>query len=159
MISLEEIKNLILKGKTLEEILEKFDWKEFEATVFEIFVANNFFVKKNFRFKTKQKYELDIVATKGNFVVCADCKDWSSGRYKKTALRYSVEKQEKRIEELKKFLRNNLIAKKMLKIGSKPVFVSLIISLLQEDIVIEGKTVIVPVEKLNTFLVELETHV
>lgn len=158
MISLEEIKDLILQGKTLEEILSNFNWKEFEDTVSQIFAVNDFFVKKNFRFKTKRRYEIDLIATKRNFVICVDCKNWSSGRYKKTALRHVAKVQEERIEELKKFLKKNLIAKNLLKISPTPIFISLIISLLQEDILIEGKTIVVPVWKLNNFLVEMENY-
>jgi Holliday junction resolvase-like predicted endonuclease len=147
-----------LEKKPLEEVLSKLDWKEFEKFVAEIFRENNFHVKTNFRFKTKRRYEIDLIATRGNFVICADCKDWSSGRHKKTALRYAAKEQEERIKEFKRFLKKNPIAKGLLKISQTPHFVPLIISLLQEDLLIEGKTIVSPVWKLNNFLVELESY-
>ena len=157
-MELEKIRKDILSGKSIEEILEKFNWKEFEEIISEIFIDNDFIVRKNFRFKTNKRFEIDIIATKGNLILCVDCKEWSKGRYKKTGLKYSAENQERRIREFKKFLKKNLIAKNLLKIDLKLKFYSLIVTLLEEDLIVEGKTFFVPAWKLNSFLVELEQY-
>jgi Holliday junction resolvase len=153
MINLEE---LIDSKKSIEEILEKFDWKDFERTVSEIFERNDFRIKNDFRFKTRNRHQIDVVAIKENKVFCVDCKQWGRGRYKKYGLKKATKEQEKRVEEFKKFLKKNLIAQKMLKIGLNNKFYSLIVTLLQEDMIKENKTFVVPVWKLNSFLVELE---
>jgi len=153
MINLEE---LIDSKKSIEEILEKFDWKDFERTVSEIFERNDFRIKNDFRFKTRNRHQIDVVAIKENKVFCVDCKQWGGGRYKKYGLKKAVKEQEKRLEELKNFLKKNLIAQKMLKINLNDKFYSLIVTLLQEDMIKENKTFVVPVWKLNSFLVELE---
>lgn len=156
-MELEKIRKDLLKGKTIEEILEKFDWKEFEKTVAEIFESNNFEVKQNFIFKTKRKYQLDILAKKERIVLCVDCKEWGKGRYKKTGLRYAAKNQEERINQLIKFLKKNLIAKQMLKINlRKQKFYPLVVTLLEEDLLKENETFFVPVWKLNSFLLDIE---
>lgn len=158
MIDLERIKNLIKSGKNIEDIIEKFDWREFEQIIMEIFENNNFRVRKNFRFKTRRRYEIDILAIKRNKVLCVDCKEWGRGRYKKTGLKHAIEKQEERVKELKKFLKNNPIAQNKLKINMNYEFHPLIVTWLQEDLIKENDTLIVPVWKLNSFLLELEKY-
>lgn len=155
-MELEKIRKDLLGGKTVEEILEKFDWKEFEKTVAEIFERNDFNTKNNFRFKTRNRYQIDIVAIRQNKVFCVDCKQWGRGRYKKSGLKQAVKEQEKRVKELKRFLKKNLIAQKILKIDLDYTFCSLIVTLLEEDLLKENETFVVPVWKLNSFLLDME---
>lgn len=157
-MELKKIRKDILSGKPIEEILKKFNWKEFEEFVAEIFRENDFRVKQSFRFKTKRKYEIDIVTIKQNIVLCVDCKEWSKGRYKKSGLKNSAKNQEKRVKEFKNFLKKNLIIQNLLKIDLKSKFYSLIVTLLEEGLVIEGHTFFVPIWKLNSFLLEAEEY-
>lgn len=159
MIDLEQIKKLILQGNTVEDILSKFDWKKFEQTISEIFTSNDFNVWKNYRFKTERRFEIDVVASKGDIIFCVDCKSWSGGRYKKTGLKYAVREQEKRVKEFKKFLKKNLIAQDILKIKPTYTIRPLIVTLLEEDLVSENNTFVVPAWKLNTFLLELNNYI
>lgn len=85
----------------IEDTIEEFDWKDFEEIVADIFTDNNFKVKQNFRFKTKRRYEIDVLAIKDNVVLCADCKQWGKRRYKKTSLKYYVREQERRVKDKK----------------------------------------------------------
>ncbi len=41
-MELEEIRNNVLAGKNIEDILKKFDWKKFEKIVAGIFENNDF---------------------------------------------------------------------------------------------------------------------
>lgn len=158
-MELEEIRKDILAGKTIEEVVEKIDWKDFEELSKKIFEENNFRVRKNFRFKTSRRYEIDILALNPRYVFCVDCKQWGRRRDKTSGLKIATEKQEERINELKKFLRNNLIAKRMMKIEmKKQKFHSIIVTWLQEDLAKDNETLIVPVWKLNSFLVEIEKY-
>lgn len=158
MMELEKIRKNILSGKPIEEIIKNFNWKEFENFIAEIFRENNFEVIQNFRFKTKRKYEIDIVAARQNIVFCVDCKEWNKGRYKKTGLKYSAKNQEKRVKELKNFLKKNPDIQIFLKVNLKFEFYSLIVTLFEEDLFIEGNTFFVPVWKLNNFLLEAERY-
>ncbi len=150
-MKLEEIKKDILKGKTIEEILERIEWKEFENVVKEIFEVHEFKVMKNFRFKTDRKYEIDLVAKRNSLVLCIDCKKWRGGRYKTSDLKKAIKEQEKRTEEFKKFLKNSFF-------DEKPKIKPLIVTLLEEDILRKNKTWVVPIGKLNSFLLELEKY-
>jgi Holliday junction resolvase len=156
-MGLEEIRKDLLKGKTIEEVLEKFDWRGFERTVAEIFESNDFEVKQNFTFKTKRRYQIDVLARRERIVLCVDCKEWGKGRYKKTGLKYAANSQEERVNQLIKFLKKNLIAKQMLGIDlRKQKFYPLIVTLLEEGLLKESETFVVPVWKLNSFLLDIE---
>ncbi|MEM5794056.1 MAG: restriction endonuclease [Candidatus Aenigmatarchaeota archaeon] len=147
-----------IKTKNLEEELRSLDWKNFEKVVQEIFEANGFRVKRNFRFKTKKRYEIDIIAIKDNFNFCVDCKRLGKGRYKKSEIVKAIKKQEERNKELKKFLKTNLLAKDSLKIISEK-FYPMLVTLFEEEIVKENETFVVPIWKLNSFLNEVENYI
>lgn len=158
MINLEEIRRRIISGEELEEILEKIDWKEFEEFVAHILEHHDFSPIIHFRFKTKRFYEIDILAVKKDIILAIDCKKWSRGRYKKTGLKYAVDSQEERVEELKKYLKNNKLLASKLGI-EKPRFLSLIITWFEEDMLKFSNTLIVPVWKLNNFLLSISDYV
>jgi len=158
MINLEGIKDKISKGQEIEEVLKKFNWKEFEGFIAEIFRDNGFAVKQNFRFKTKNRYEIDLLAINKRVAFCVDCKEWNQGRYKKTGLKYAAKNQEKRLEELRKFLKKNPIATGMLNVDANPNFYPLIVTLFEEDLTKENNTIIVPAWKLNGFLLEMDNY-
>jgi len=151
---LEEVK----REKNVEEELKNLDWKGFEKAVQEIFELNEFKVKRNFRFKTKRRYEIDLIAIKDRFNFCVDCKRFGKGRYKKSEILKAIKKQEERNKELKKFLRSNMIAKESLKIKSMK-FYPLIVTLFEEEVIKENQTFVVPVWKLNSFLNEVENYI
>ena len=152
-IDLKNIQKKLESGRTIEEIIADFDWKEFEGLVAEIFVANGFYVRRNLRFKTTRRYEIDVLAVRGDVVFAVDCKEWSRGRYKDSGLRAAVESHEERANHLKKFLKNNLIARKSLKIDvAKQEVMPIVVTWLQEGIERHSESMIVPVWKLNSFL-------
>lgn len=153
MIDLERIKNQILQGKEMENVLSKINWREFENFIAEIFRKHRFSVNQSFRFKTKGRHEIDILAMKGDIALAIDCKHWSAGRHKGSALDRAVKEQEDRIEELKRFIKNNAIVEKMLKV-EKTKFYSLIVTLMEEELVRVSNSFIVPAWKLNSFLLE-----
>jgi len=157
-MELEQIRKHILSGKPIEDIIKKFDWHEFELLVAEIFKNNNFLVKHNFRFKAKRRHEIDVVAINGNIVLCADCKEWSKGRYKKSGLLSAVEKQEERVKQFENFLRKNVIARQTLKLDSNYKIYPALVTWLQEDLIKESNTFVIPVWKLNSFLVEIYNY-
>lgn len=157
--NLEKISLKSLEHKNIEDILEKCDWKSFENVVKEIFQENGFHTKQNFRFKTKKRYEIDVIAVRNSRIFCIDCKWWGRGRYKKTGLKNAIKSQEIRTKELQKFLKGNPIAKSILKIHSRYPVYPLIVTLHEEDMIKEGNTFVVPVWKLNKFATEIEQYI
>ncbi|MGC9058804.1 MAG: restriction endonuclease [Candidatus Aenigmatarchaeota archaeon] len=141
-MKLEEIEQLIKSGKTLEEILKLIDWKEFEEKVEEIFKIHGFKTIRNFRFKTKKRYEIDLVAEKDYVIFAVDCKKWSRGRYKISELKKFAVKQKERALELKNFFKTE-----------KDV-IPLILTLYDEGINEFEGTLIIPSFKLNNFLLQ-----
>lgn len=151
MVDLLRLERQILRGKGIEDALEKFDWKDFEQTVGDIFRQNDFRVSSNFRFKTKRRYENDLIAARGSLVFCVDCKRWAGGREKRWGIAKAAKEQQKRTEELRKFMKPNLIAKSLMRIPDGD-FVPMIVTLHEESVLKEGETFVVPVKKLNTFI-------
>ena len=141
MINLDELKTSVMKGEEMETVMGKVSWQEFEIFVAEIFKENGFDVFQNFRFKGNRRYEIDILSVKNNLVLATDCKQWDRGRYKKSAIKNAVEKQIERAEELKNIL-----------IGENLSIVPLVITLFDEDIIQYKDVWIIPVWKLNEFL-------
>jgi len=158
IVELEKIRKNMLSGKTIEEILESFPWKEFEKIVSDIFEINSFRIYRNFRFKTSRRYEIDLIAMKGNKIIYIDCKEWGRGRHKKSGLKNAADKQKQRVKEFIKFLRRNPIAKTKFRINKKYQCHPLIITLFQEEIVKKDDVFIVPIWKLNSFLNEMEKY-
>ena len=155
MIDLEKIKNKVLKGTPVEDLLEKFNWKEFEEAVAEIFSENGLYAKRNVRFKTDRRFEIDIVASKPRKVFCVDCKEWSRGRNKKSGITHAAELQKERTLQFEKFLSKNIIARNKLRILEQSKFYRfypILVTLFEEDLKDEGGVVVVPVWKLNSFL-------
>lgn len=164
MIDLEKIKIQILEGTSIEKILSRFDWSGFEEAVAEIFLVNGFNIKRNFRFKTKQRYEIDIIAYRAGKIICVDCKGWRGGRNKKSNILKAAEKQKERVKQLKNFVSKNPIVQSSLKISeTHQTYIPMIVTLLEEDLkkndsisdgsgVLVSGIVIVPVWKLNSFL-------
>ena len=137
-----------IKKEGIEEALEELSWCEFEEVVKEVFEANEYKCKLRFRFKEKKIYEIDVLAQKNDEFFCIDCKFWKKGWKKESGLKRACRLQEERAEALKRILET----KKLKKVKVYP----LIVTLFPEGIKSIGKTFIVPIFSLNTFLNELE---
>jgi Holliday junction resolvase-like predicted endonuclease len=157
MLELKKIKNS--DEKEIEERIKKYSWKDFEKIVADVFITNDFWVKRNLVFKTKRRYEIDIIAKRLNVMFCVDCKSWNRGRYKRSGLAKAAILQEERIREMKKFLSKNLVLKDKLKLDEKMKVIPLIVTLFEEDLVKYSKTIFVPFWKLNSFLQKLEYYI
>lgn len=157
MITLDQIKQRVLQGEEIEKIVGEIDWKEFEELVSKILKKHDFETHHNFRFKTKRRYEIDIVAVKKKILLAIDCKQWGRGRYKKTGLKYAIQDQKERVKQLKKFLKNNLVAE-LMKISKRIKLIPLIITWFEEDLLEHENVFIVPVWKFNSFLLDLSEY-
>jgi len=155
MISIDEVQEKVRKGVEIESILKEINWQEFETFVAKIFQQNDFLTVENFRFKTKRRYEIDIVAIRNNTIFCVDCKQWGRGRYKSSAIFESAKKQNKRCREFKKFIKFSPLIQNKMKIDYKNSVISpLIVTLFEEDLINVENVYIIPIWKLNNFLIE-----
>ena len=129
MISLKQIKLELLKGRQIEEIIKDINWQDFERLVSKILEKYDFKTWNNFRFKTSRRYEVDIIATDNNATFLIDCKQWSAGRYKSSALKKAIKDHEERLEEFQKFTKNNPIARTKFRIKNSQKLIPVIINL------------------------------
>lgn len=159
MVDIEKIKDRILRGEQIENIVEEIDWKQFEGLVMKILNKHDFSTFQNFKFKTERRFEIDIIASDRNNVFIIDCKQWNRGRYKKTSLKYAIEEQKNRLEEFRKFVKNNPIAKNKFQINFKTKFFPLIVTWFEEDLIKYEETYVIPVWKLNQFLLNLSEYI
>ena len=146
MIDLREIERRVLEGEELEDILSEYEWKDFEHLVAYILERHEFQTFTNYRFKTDRKFEIDVIAVKENIVLVIECKMWSRGRYKLSALKQVAKVHLEKLNELKKFNPFFIQGKKV---------IPLVVTLFEEGIVEHEKVIFVPLWKLNTFLLNL----
>ena len=159
MIELNEIKQKILEGEQIEDIIQKIDWKEFEKLIAEILKKHDFNVHNNFRFKTNRRFEIDILAIRDKTSLLIDCKQWGRGRYKKTGLKYSVKEQKESTKQLKKLLKKNPIAQTELKIKKTTKFIPLIVTWFEEELIDYENVFIIPAWKFNEFLLNISEYI
>jgi Holliday junction resolvase-like predicted endonuclease len=159
MIDLNQIKQRIQKDEDIEKIVEEIDWKEFEELVMKILEEHNFHPFHNFRFRMNRLYEIDVLATKNDLVLGIDCKQWNKGRYKKTSLKYAVKTQKERMKKFQKMLNKNVITKDILNLPEKTKIIPLIVTWFEEDLIEYEKVFIVPIWKLNQFLLSLSEYI
>lgn len=159
MSKIEKVIKRVLRGEKIEVAAGKFDWREFEKTIGDAFRYNDFKVGNNVRFKFKRRFEIDLVAERGDVIFCVDCKRWSEGRDKTWSLVNAAADQQIRTEQFRKYSNSNL--KNILSDENvkEKKYVSMIVTLHQENILQEGKTFVVPIGKLNTFILDHETIV
>lgn len=159
MMDLEQIKDRVSQGELIEKIIEGIDWKEFEKVVGDILRTHEFNVYNSFRFKTKKNYEIDVIGVKQNIILCIDCKRWKGGRYKNSGLKNAISKQKKRVSEFIKFLKKNPNGKKFFGVEIKKMkLVPFIVTWLEEDLKMYDNVVVVPVWKLNEFLLNINEY-
>lgn len=149
-MNLVEIQEKISRGQSIEEVIEDLDWQEFEYFCAKILEEHEWNVTKNFRFKTESRYEIDILATKGSNALAIDCKRWDDRKGKASQLKIAARKQLERTGEMRKI--------KFLFADYSELF-PVIITWFEENITKEQGVWIVPVFKLNSFLLEIDKYI
>ncbi|MEM2146731.1 MAG: nuclease-related domain-containing protein [Candidatus Jordarchaeaceae archaeon] len=143
-------------GADIGEVCKLLSWKEFEAFTKSVLEKNNYYCIQNFRFKhNKKQYEIDVVGLKEPFILCIDSKHYKKSG-KNHILRTYCEKQIERVEALSKIL-SEIVPKLRITKWKEAKIIPLIVTLLPEQIV-PSNVPIVPFFKLNSFIIELSTH-
>jgi len=133
--------NLRMKRSRLDDI----SWQEFEELIREILERNDF--KTDFRVVFKDEHgraEMDVIGEKFGILIGIDAKRYNRGWYRKSALKRQAEKH---CERCSRFAR--LTGKRII-----PVIVSLI----DDEIILHKDCLIVPFKALNDFLVNIEYY-
>lgn len=147
---------LALRGTaTVFEVSRYLDWREFETLVAHVFEENDFITYLNYRFTHKtQRNEIDIIAIKTSLAIAADAKHYSTtGR---GSIKQAIAAQKKRAERLAQHITED--PKCILTREGITEIIPIIITWLEERIRIHDTIAIVPIFKLNQFLISLDLY-
>ena len=147
---------LALRGAaTVYEISRYLDWREFETLAARVFEENDYKVFQNHRFTLRnQRNEIDIIAIKVPIAIAADAKHYSTtGR---GSIKQAVAAQKRRAERLAQHISEGLKCR-FSEEGINKIL-PIIITWLEERFRIHDAVAIVPIFKLNTFLVSLDHY-
>lgn len=149
------VESLLAYGFTAEYLASFFTWRDFEAFSDNVLARHGYSSLRNFRFsRGGRRFEVDILALKKPLILCVECKHYKKP---KTAI-LSKQSIERHIERAKALAES--MAGLTLSIGvsgwGRLKVIPLIITLMQEGI--HKGVPVVPVFKLNSFLLELDPN-
>lgn len=96
-------------GADFQTVSQSLGWLEFEELAAYVFEMNGYSVLRRFRFQADgRRWEMDVLALRRPYIVCAECKHWTKGIGNSTArgiIETHIEKTEvfsRRLPELSK---------------------------------------------------------
>ena len=150
--------HVIKLGADFERICRFLEWIEFENLAAVAFEANNFAVKRRFRFKwTQRKWEIDVLSCKENLIACVDCKHWSHG-WRRSIITKAVEAQTLRTRVLAEAL-PSLQGEIGLVHWRQATLIPIVLSMVPGPQKFYNNVPIVPILQLQDFLNELPAHI
>jgi len=147
-------------GSAIETVVELLTWKDFEGFVAEILEENEFHCVESFRRRGNgiiKGMEIDVVGVRGKTIVSIDAKMWGIRSGKSSALGRAAEKQKERTARLANQM--NKLAQKLkpLPNGSYSL-VPIIVTWMVEDIEFHEGVPVIPIFKLNSFILDLQLY-
>jgi len=147
----------VKSGADFERVCRVLEWIEFENIAAAAFEANNFAVRRSFRFKWAQrKWEIDVLGCREPLLTCVDCKHWIHG-WRKAAIMKAVEAQALRTKVLAEAL-PSLQKEIGLVQWRQAILIPVVLSLVPGPLKFYNKVPIVPILQLQNFLNELPAH-
>jgi Holliday junction resolvase-like predicted endonuclease len=145
-------------GTDIERVCKVLEWKEFENFAATAFEANNFAVKRRFRFKAAQRrWEIDVLAYSEPIIVCVDCKRWRRG-WGNSAITKVAAAQAQRTKVLAKNLQD--IQREIgLDDWRQATLFPVILSLFPGPVKFYNKVPVVPILQFQNFLDEFQGHI
>jgi len=145
-------------GTDIERVCKVLEWIEFENFAASAFEANNFAVKRRFRFKNAgRRWEIDLLAYNEPYVVCVDCKRWQRG-WGKAAIKKIVEAQTLRTKVLAEAI-PSLQTRIQLNRWTQAILFPVVLSLHPGPEKFFKNVPVVPILQLQNFLDELLGHI
>jgi len=147
----------INSGADFERVCRFLEWIEFENMAAAAFEANNFDVRRRFRFRwAGRRLEIDVLGCREPIIACVDCKHWSYG-WRESAIKKAVEAQALRTKVLAEFLPS------LQEIGldqwRQAILIPVVLSLVPGPLKFYNNVPIVPILQLQNFLNELPAHI
>ena len=150
----------VTHGASVAEIVDHLTWKDFEGLVAGILAENSYKCVESFRRRGNsliRGMEVDVVGVRGRTIIAVDAKMWGIRSGKASALKSAAEKQKKRTEELTSELER--LSKKLntLTEGHYTIY-PVIVTWLVEEVELHEGVPVVPVFKLNSFILDLDQY-
>lgn len=145
----------IRAGADLEKVSRALGWLEFEEMVAYALEENGYVVSRRFRFQARgRRWEIDVLAARKPFVICAECKHWSRGLGDTTARKIV----EAHLEKVRVLSDNAVkVVKRMgLSEWERAVFVPVALSLTPARNRIYRRIPVVSIFELPSFISEFE---
>jgi hypothetical protein len=128
----------------LERVSVETIWQNFERLAAFIFEKNDFETKINtVKTQNKKRRQYDVIARKSNRIFLIECKKWAGKRYRLSALKRSIEKHKERTAFYTSITDEDAIP--------------IVVTLIEEEIRFYEGVPIVPIQKLDSFIHELES--
>jgi Holliday junction resolvase len=140
-MNFQDIKSI----EDLEKVSKESIWQNFERLAAFILEENCFQVKID-KVKTfnKKRRQYDVIAKRGNQILLVECKKWSGNRYRLSALKRAIEQHKERTAFYKSITGEDAVP--------------IIVTLVEEDIQFYEGMPIVPIQKLNSFINEMDKY-
>ena len=153
-------KNAVREGANISEIIDLLTWKDFEGFIASILSENTFRCVESYRRRGNSLthgMEIDVIGVKGDIIISIDAKMWSIRSGKTSALKTAAEKQKKRTLELSGEL--DKLSKKMGALAEKTYrLFPVIVTWLVEEVELHEGVPVVPIFKLNSFILDLDQY-
>jgi protease II len=140
-MNFEEIESI----EDLETVSEESLWQNFERLAGFIFEKNDFRVNVNtVKTLNKKRRQYDVITWKGDQTFLVECKKWAGNRYRLSALKSAILKHKERTAFYDSITNENAVP--------------IIVTFIEEEILIFEGVPIVPVLKLDAFINEFDNH-
>ncbi len=150
----------VTAGADIEDAVRYLTWKDFESFVAEVLRLNDYECLESFRERGREDrpgMEIDVVGVRDNTVLAIDAKMWGVRGGKASALRQAVERQVLRAQRLATHL-DRLADRLPLAPQETYHVLPVVVTWLTEDLYVHDGVPVVPVFRLNSFVLELDAH-
>ncbi len=144
-------------GQPQRPVLSTLSWWEFEEFIATVLHRHDFTVIHGFRFKSRRRFEIDVIAAKKPTIFCIDCKQYGIRSSKASPLRTAVEDQLQRVEALAANFAAQQVKLQCLGWRTANLY-PLLVTMLHEDILWHNQVPVVPAAQLNTFLLSFPEY-
>ncbi|AFD00025.1 hypothetical protein Mtc_1271 [Methanocella conradii HZ254] len=125
--------------------IEGLSWQEFEEYIRDLLEHHDFEVQFRKVFRSPERgYQIDVVAFRRGLCLCIDGKKYGRGRHRPSSLK----------EQAKLHYERCLAHERAFGIRSIPV----IVSWLDDALMVENGCIFVPIDRLNDFLLNLDAY-
>lgn len=150
----------IREGANISKVVGVLTWKDFEGFVAGILVENNYSCTESYRRRGNTHIhgmEIDVIGLRGRTILSVDAKLWGVRGGKASALKTAALKQRERTVSLAQEIEGLAAKMNSMKAGEYSIY-PLVVTWLVEDVEIHEGIPIVPIFKLNSFVLSFDQY-